>query len=45
MNSMSWLMAANMVVWLGLGAYVVFLAQGQRKLQQRLRLKEMMDNE
>ena len=36
MDTLTWLMAANAVVWLGLGAYVAFLAARQRGLAQRL---------
>ena len=36
MDDIFWLMAANMVVWLGLGVYLAFLASRQRILKQRL---------
>lgn len=42
MDNLFWLMAANMVVWLGLGAYMFFLARAQSTLQRRLRHMEMM---
>ncbi|HJA79091.1 CcmD family protein [uncultured Desulfovibrio sp.] len=36
MEHLYWLMAANMAVWCGLGAYLFFLGQRQRGLAQRL---------
>ncbi len=44
MQSTTWLLIANVAVWLGIGAYVAFLAKGQSQLKKRLALKEHMDN-
>lgn len=41
MNALNWLMAANAVLWLGLGAYLAFLARTQRHLERRARLEEI----
>ncbi len=43
MDNITWLMAANVAVWLGIGAYVAFLALGQKSLNKRLALKENME--
>lgn len=40
MNALNWLMAANAALWLGLGAYLAFLAHTQRSLERRVRLEE-----
>ena len=37
-------MGANMVVWIGLGAYIFFLARAQSTLAKRLRHMEMMND-
>ena len=44
MDNLFWLMGANIAVWLGLGAYIFFLARAQSALQRRLRHMEMMNN-
>lgn len=36
MTAVSWLMAANAALWIGLGLYTAFLAASQKKLEQRL---------
>ncbi|MDE5879648.1 MAG: CcmD family protein [Desulfovibrio sp.] len=36
MDTVYWLLGANAVVWLGLGAYVAFLGGRQRGLMARL---------
>lgn len=36
MEHIYWLMAANAVVWCGLGAYLLFLGQRQSRLAARL---------
>lgn len=36
MDTIIWLMAANAVVWLGLGAYLAFMGSRQRGLAARL---------
>ncbi len=45
MDTITWLIAANVVVWLGIGGYVLFIARGQRALQQRLQMKEMLHHD
>ncbi len=45
MESIYWLMSANIAVWLGIGAYVFFLARAQKNLEQRIHLKETLDHE
>ena len=36
MTALHWLMAANAVLWIGLGLYMAFLASSQKKLERRL---------
>ena len=40
MSALSWLMSANCVIWLGLGAYAAFLALRQGDIDRRLRALE-----
>ncbi len=40
-----YLFAANVIVWVGLGAYVVFLAGSQKRLERRLRRLEVLGEE
>ncbi len=44
MDNITWLMGANIAVWLGIGAYVAFLAKEQSALRKRLALKECMED-
>lgn len=37
MSAISWLIAANAALWIGLGLYVAFLARTQKNLEIRLR--------
>ena len=37
MTALDWLMCANAALWLGLGAYLVFLTRTQKHLEQRIR--------
>lgn len=37
MTAIDWLMGANAALWLGLGAYLAFLARTQKHLQRRVR--------
>ena len=37
MEALFWIMLANAAMWIGLGAYVAFLAFRQQNLQQRIR--------
>ena len=41
MSALHWLMIANAGLWLGLGAYIFFLAGQQRKLNARLNEMEV----
>lgn len=45
MNALHWLMAANALLWLGLGAYVAWMARSQRHLEQRILRQEQADQE
>ncbi len=40
MSGLDWLMYANIAVWLGLGAYLAFLARAQSALDRRLQRME-----
>ncbi|MBO4335951.1 MAG: CcmD family protein [Desulfovibrio sp.] len=40
MEPFSWLLAANVFVWLGLGGYTLFLSRKQQKLFRRLQQLE-----
>ncbi len=45
MSNIVWLMAANVAFWLGIAAYVCFLAKTQQGLEKRLQMKESIDHE
>ena len=36
MTAVTWLMAANAALWLGLGFYVAVLASSQKRLERRV---------
>ncbi len=36
MTAVTWLMAANAALWIGLGLYVAFLASAQKRLERRM---------
>ena len=42
MDYQTYLMAANIAVWLGLGGYLAFLGMRQKALATRIRQMEMM---
>jgi len=42
MQHTDFLFAANVVVWLGIGGYLAWLAVGQRRLARRLEHLELM---
>lgn len=42
MQHTDFLFAANLVVWLGIGGYLAFLALGQRRLARRCQQLELM---
>ena len=43
MTEIHWVLAASAVIWLGLGAYLAFMAVRQKELEQRLRALEDTD--
>ncbi len=43
MDNTGYLLAANVVIWLGIGGYLVFLAGRQKRLEARLRRMEAQD--
>lgn len=42
MDPLFWLLAANVAVWTGLGAYLALLARNQHGMERRLRQLEML---
>lgn len=40
--STSYLIAANIAVWIGLGGYLLLIARNQKRLDERLRQMEML---
>lgn len=42
MDPLFWLLAANLAVWTGLGAYLALLARNQRDMERRLRQWETL---
>lgn len=36
MTAVTWLMAANAALWIGLGLYTAFLAAKQKRLERRM---------
>lgn len=44
MSDIYWVIAANVVVWVGLGSYCIYMACVQKGLEKRLRHMEIMDN-
>lgn len=45
MQSSQWLLYANAAVWLGVGAYLFFIARAQQRLERRLRQMEMLQDD
>ena len=43
MDKIEWLMLANVAVWIGLGAYLAFMAVKQANIAKRLARLEMLD--
>ena len=41
MTAIYWLMAANAAFWAGMGCYVLFLGNTQKKLERRIQQWEM----
>lgn len=44
-NSTSWLLMANIAVWLGLGGYLCMLARNQKQLDRRIRQMELQNDD
>ncbi|EFL51326.1 conserved hypothetical protein [Solidesulfovibrio fructosivorans JJ]] len=40
-----YLFAANIIVWVGLGCYVAFLAGAQKRLERRLKRLEVLGDD
>lgn len=40
-----YLFAANVIVWVGIGCYVAFLAVSQKRLIRRLKRLEVLNND
>lgn len=45
MDTLAWIIAANAAVWIGIGAYLIFLGARQRALNIRLSRWEMLNND
>ncbi|AEL79424.1 hypothetical protein Dde_4022 [Oleidesulfovibrio alaskensis G20] len=45
MDSSNWLLMANAAVWLGVGAYLFFMARTQQQLDKRIRQMELMNDD
>ena len=45
MDTQTWIILANAAVWIGMGAYLAFLAARQRALAARLSQMEMLDHD
>ncbi len=45
MNEIHWVLAANASVWLGLGAYIFFMAKTQCDLNKRIAQMENLKNQ
>lgn len=45
MDTLAWIVMANAAVWIGLGAYLAFLAAQQRALAARLTQWEMLNHD
>ncbi len=44
MESFTWLLMANAAVWLGVGAYVFYIARTQKQLDKRIRQMELLND-
>ena len=44
MDTLTWVVLTNAVVWLGLGVYMTFVALQQKQLRQRLDQLEILNN-
>ena len=45
METLTWVLVTSAIVWLGLGAYVAFVALQQKQLRQRLEQLEILNND
>lgn len=45
MDAIFYLFLANIVIWLGLGFYIIFIARQQAQLKRRLENLETQDND
>jgi len=45
MDSSSWLLMANIAIWLGIGSYLCLLAHTQKQLDRRIRQMELLNTE
>ena len=45
MDTLTWVVAANAAVWLGLGAYLAFMGVAQRRLAARLAQLELLNHD
>lgn len=43
-DAIMWVMAANIVVWLGISGYVAFIASCQSRLARRIKQMELLQN-
>lgn len=44
-DTLVWLMAANAVIWFGIGVYVALVAAGQNALKRRLQQLEHLSHD
>lgn len=40
-----WLIGVNAIIWIGIGAYIIYIAIKQRNLSQRLKQMEILQDE
>jgi len=45
MGKEQYLFAANIIVWVGIGCYVAFLAASQKRLERRLKRLEVLGDD
>lgn len=45
MDTLTWVVAANAAVWLGLGAYLALIGAAQRRLAARLAQLELLNHD
>jgi CcmD family protein len=42
MENSTWLLMANIAIWLGLGGYIGLLAANQKQIEKRIRQMELL---